>query len=370
MLPQTPGENARPGARRAHYKDWFVYRSRHSVSLAGGARGCVVSQGDESTLSDQVCNAHPRLLQYRRRTAFPDWAKTAGFERYRCVLLTYQLLSPRAWPRSQFGFIETYFGCTLSVMNPIKISPGGEFSLGGENFLIEVAVPPKDRRPSTADVFTIAKNEPYLRVYEDLASRFSPRSILELGIFQGGSYVFLDKLFKPRQMSAVEISSRPVAPLMDYVSCTENRFVHFGTSQCDNEMLKQIVQGELADELDLVVDDASHTYEETRASFEVLFPLLSPGGIYVIEDWSWAHHPDYQSPDAPFSKRRALSNLLFEQIMLMGSALLISEIRVWRFLYMIHKGKAPVRRSDLSQTVERGSIFDQILSRGKKWSLI
>ena len=218
-------------------------------------------------------------------------------------------------------------------MNPIKISPGGEFSLEGQNFLIEVAVPPKDWRPSTAEAFTIAKNEPYLRVYEDLASGFSPRSILELGIFQGGSYVFLDKLFKPRRMSAVEISSRPVAPLLDYVSRAENRFVHFGTSQCDNEKLKQIVQGELEDELDLVVDDASHTYEETIASFEVLFPLLSPGGIYVIEDWSWAHHPDYRSPEAPFSKCRALSNPLFEQIMMMGSTWLISDIRVLRVLY-------------------------------------
>ena len=67
-------------------------------------------------------------------------------------------------------------------------------------------------------------------------------------------------------------------------------------------MLRQIILRELADELDLVVDDASHTYEETKASFEFLFPLLRPGGIYVIEDWSWAHHPNYQSPDAPFSK--------------------------------------------------------------------
>ena len=231
-------------------------------------------------------------------------------------------------------------------------------------------MPPKAPRRSTSDAFTIVKSEPYLRVYEELASGFSPRSILELGIFQGGSYVFLDKLFKPQRMSAVDIRQKTVVPLLDYVSRTENRFVHFGTSQCDNEMLKQIVQGELEDKLDLVVDDASHTYEETRASFEFLFPLLSPAGIYVIEDWSWAHHPDYQSPDAPFSKRRALSNLLFEQIMLMGSTLLISDIRVWRFLYMIHKAKSAVRLPDRSQKVERGSIFDQIISRGKEWSLI
>ena len=255
-------------------------------------------------------------------------------------------------------------------MDPIKIESDGTFSLGGEKFLIEVAVPEKDRRPSTCEAFTIVKNEPYLRVYEDLASGFSPRSILELGIFQGGSYVFLDKLFKPRRMSAVEISPKPVAPLLDYLSRTENRSVHFGTSQCDGDKLRAIVLGELADELDLVVDDASHTYEETRASFEFLFPLLSPGGIYVIEDWSWAHHPDYQSPDAPFSRRPALSNLLFEQIMLMGSTLLISEIRVWRFLYLIHKAKSAARRREISQKVESDSIFDHIVSRGKQWSLI
>ena len=134
--------------------------------------------------------------------------------------------------------------------------------------------------------------------------------------------------------------------------------------------MRHIVLGELANELDLVVDDASHAYEETKTSFEVLFPLLRPGGIYVIEDWSWAHHPDYQSPDAPFSKGRALSNLLFEQIMLLGSTLLISEIRVWRFLYLIQKARSAVRMRDISQKIESESVFDQILSRGEKWRLI
>lgn len=41
--------------------------------------------------------------------------------------------------------------------------------------------------------------------------------------------------------------------------------------------------------LDLVIDDASHLLNETRASFETLFPLLGPGGLYVIEDWNADH---------------------------------------------------------------------------------
>src|SRR5438270_7826433 len=130
-------------------------------------------------------------------------------------------------------------------MNPIEIGPGGEFALGGENFVIEVGVPPKDRHPSTSEIFMIEKNEPCLRVYDDLASGFLPRSILELGIFQGGSYVFLDKLFKPRRMSAVKIGPQPVALLLRYVAGMENRFVHFSTSQCDREILEQIVRKEL-----------------------------------------------------------------------------------------------------------------------------
>ena len=233
--------------------------------------------------------------------------------------------------------------------------------------MIDVSL--KDRRPSTSDTFTIVKNEPYLRVYEQLAAGFSPRSILELGIFQGGSYVLLDKLFKPRRMSAVEISPQPVEPLLRYIAAMEGRFVHFSTSQCDREILGQIVRDELADELDLVVDDASHTYEQTKAAFEFLFPLLRPGGAYVIEDWSWAHAPRYQSPDAPLAKRRALSNLLFEQIMLMGSTSLIAEIRVWKFLYLIRKTETAFGRSEAGKA-EGGSIFDQILSRGREWSLI
>ena len=37
-----------------------------------------------------------------------------------------------------------------------------------------------------------------------------------------------------------------------------------------------------------MIDDASHMYEHTKVSFETLFPLLRPGGQYIIEDWSWA----------------------------------------------------------------------------------
>ena len=103
-----------------------------------------------------------------------------------------------------------------------------------------------------------------------------------------------------------------------------------------------------------------------RSPFEILFPLLQPGGIYLIEDWSWAHHPDYQSVGAPLLECLALSNLLFEQIMLMSSVPLIAEIRIWSFLYLIRKAKNAYSGSK----GESGNIFDQIRSRDKKWNPI
>jgi len=171
-------------------------------------------------------------------------------------------------------------------------------------------------------------------------------------------------------MSAVELSPNPVAPLMRYIATKQNRFVHFSTPQSDREALERIVRDELAFELDLVVDDASHSYEQTKASFEILFPSLCPGGIYLIEDWSWAHHPAYQLPNSPRGNCKALSNLLFEQIMLMRSTSLIAEIRVWKALYLIRKESAGGGATGAVMDEASCSIFDQILSRGKKWELI
>ncbi len=36
---------------------------------------------------------------------------------------------------------------------------------------------------------------------------------------------------------------------------------------------------------DLIIDDASHNGVKTMTSFGLLWPLVSPGGFYVIEDW-------------------------------------------------------------------------------------
>jgi hypothetical protein len=49
-------------------------------------------------------------------------------------------------------------------------------------------------------------------------------------------------------------------------------------------------------ELDIVIDDASHLYNPTKATFDYVFHNhLRSGGIYIIEDWGagyWPKWPD------------------------------------------------------------------------------
>jgi hypothetical protein len=74
--------------------------------------------------------------------------------------------------------------------------------------------------------------------------------------------------------------------------------------------------------LDLVVDDCSHKYEQTKASFNVLFPRLRPGGLYLIEDWGSAHWPGdhWQGRKNQYAKEaNPLSKLILELVMVSAS---------------------------------------------------
>ena len=213
------------------------------------------------------------------------------------------------------------------------------FSAGDANFVIDTS-PGYNRRPSDDSAFTIVKTVEFLNLYISLSAAMKPKSVLELGVFQGGSYVFLDSLLKPERMSAVELSGTPIPALARWTDGRPGRSVHYGVKQTDADALQRIVESELGGSIDLVVDDASHSYDETRRSFEILFPLMSPGAYYVIEDWSWSHAPNFQGTSAPNADKRALTDLVFDLIALHGSTVLLAEIRVFRPFVLVRKALA------------------------------
>jgi predicted O-methyltransferase YrrM len=133
--------------------------------------------------------------------------------------------------------------------------------------------------------------------YVALRTQIEAENIFELGIYEGGSTALLALLFRPRRLVAVDLdTSRGSAALNDFLTghgMTDSVHPYFGVDQADRTRLEEIVTHEYASEpLDLVIDDASHLLAPTTASFNALFPRLRPGGLFVIEDWSWQHTRD------------------------------------------------------------------------------
>jgi SAM-dependent methyltransferase len=198
--------------------------------------------------------------------------------------------------------------------------------------------------------FFIFKPRSLVERYVALIDELEPQHVFELGIYQGGSTLFFAELARPRRLAAIDrLPLAEVRNRMDSYAAKSGladvvrTFVE--VDQADRPRLAEIVE-EAFDgaALDLVVDDCSHLYDETRASFNELFPRLRPGGVYVIEDWGWAHvllgakHPDGLFPD-----QVPLTRLLFEIVLAIPAMPdLIAEVSIDMGAAFIRRGETRV----------------------------
>jgi hypothetical protein len=118
----------------------------------------------------------------------------------------------------------------------------------------------------------------YLDVYERHFApyRNTPLKMLEIGVFKGGSLdLWRDYFGADAKIFGIDLDPECANRV------TPPNQVRIG-SQDNAKFLRSVV-----DELgapDIILDDAAHVGRLQRASFDVLFPLLREGGLYVIED--------------------------------------------------------------------------------------
>ena len=141
---------------------------------------------------------------------------------------------------------------------------------------------------SNDEVITIFKHPLFIRNYIDHLDGLKVDNMIEVGVWDGGSAIFFWNLLKPNKLCCIELKKK-VEKLSSYIEREQlsDKFrVHLGVDQADRESLNTILENEYPDSaLDLVIDDASHLYTPSRATFETLFPRLRPGGLYFLEDW-------------------------------------------------------------------------------------
>ncbi|OGA74812.1 MAG: hypothetical protein A3G81_16810 [Betaproteobacteria bacterium RIFCSPLOWO2_12_FULL_65_14] len=221
---------------------------------------------------------------------------------------------------------------------------------------------------STERCFVLGKNRAMVMRMVRLAARQEIRKVLDIGIFKAGSVVLFDRLFQPEKLVAIDLNPIPVAALGRYIAA-HAREAHvrpfYGVDQSDAGRVGEILAAEFPrQDVDLIVDDASHFYAETRAAFNLCFPYLRSGGHYIVEDWGWAHWPgeQWQKGDAYFAGKPALTNLLVELCMLSASRQdLASEV-------VVRPDTITVRRGPGALPVRGFDIGEHYLLRGRKFA--
>lgn len=146
----------------------------------------------------------------------------------------------------------------------------------------------------------------YVEVYQGL-SRTLPTdaNICEIGVYQGGSLdLWLSLFHQSKTIVGVDINPDARWP---------EGTLKIVTDQQDPTLPRQL-QVFAPDGYHLIVDDASHEGQRTWKTFTNLWPLVKPGGYYVIEDWcvGFDRYPSYDS--SMLSMAMMLINLFADHV--------------------------------------------------------
>ena len=141
-----------------------------------------------------------------------------------------------------------------------------------------------------ADQITHQKDPQMVAAYDDffrvVHPTFRPASIFEIGVCRGGSLEIWREMFPTAtRIVGVDNNLGQLQPqtLSHYSENARIAVYHL-------EMPDAAVRKFGA--FDLIVDDGGHGPKATFPAFELCWPMLNPGGIYVVEDW----HQEFLEP--------------------------------------------------------------------------
>ncbi len=133
----------------------------------------------------------------------------------------------------------------------------------------------------------VTKWRHYFEIYERELGRFlkKPVSFLEIGVFKGGS-IPMWKDYLPDGSTLTFIDIDPACKDHEI----EGTSVRIG-NQADPDFLAALAKE--FGPFDIVLDDGSHICAHQIASFEALWPHMSNGGLYLVEDCHSSYWPGF-----------------------------------------------------------------------------
>ncbi len=137
--------------------------------------------------------------------------------------------------------------------------------------------------------FRTLKVNSYFPVYDRLLENYRDRNItfVEIGVLAGGS-LFMWRDFLGPKARIIGVDLNPAAKKWE-----DHGFEIYIGSQSDRSFWHQFC--EKIGEIDVVLDDGGHTYEQQITTVEELAPSIAEGGIIIVEDT----HTSYMSGFGP-----------------------------------------------------------------------
>lgn len=133
----------------------------------------------------------------------------------------------------------------------------------------------------------------YFDVYHRALEKYRGRSprVLEIGVYKGGGLALWRTYFGPGSV-IVGVDVDPAAVLH-----ASGEPVMVG-DQADPAFLERVEREH--GPFDVVIDDGGHTMNQQITAVEALFPRLTFGGTYIVEDTHTSYWPEYRDRDETF----------------------------------------------------------------------
>lgn len=128
----------------------------------------------------------------------------------------------------------------------------------------------------------------YFDIYDRYLFKYKGKdvTILEIGIFQGGSLQLWRDFFGPNSR-VIGVDINP-----DCLQFADDRINIFIGSQSDREFWSKL-KSEIG-KIDILIDDGGHTMDQQLVTFEEMFDHISMDGIYICEDTHTSYWMGYR----------------------------------------------------------------------------
>tara|TARA_B100000700_G_C14837485_1_gene757535 strand:+ start:176 stop:847 length:672 start_codon:yes stop_codon:yes gene_type:complete len=196
----------------------------------------------------------------------------------------------------------------------------------------------------------------YFDIYDENFSKYRNKNItiLEIGVFKGGSLSMWQKYFGPK-VKIIGIDINEYCKRFEQ----ENIKIYIG-DQSNINFLDNVLAD--IDKPDIIIDDGGHSSNQQITSFNYLYEHLNYGGTYLVEDT----HTSYAS-SKKFHDR--LDKLTFVEY----AKVLSDELNDWYRINSYKIYREPVNKANVSywaKNIYKISFYNSIIAFEKRKNTI